>query len=83
MADPKRQAFRSYLEDGGVIDALNRAMLALSQQNPFPSEPLALVREQIGAPPIAVDIDALIRQNQDLTAEAARLEFELELKKMK
>jgi hypothetical protein len=80
MADPKRPAFRQYLEDGGVIDALNRAMTNLSQENPPPDDSLAYIREQIGAPPIPVNVDALIRENQDLTAELVRLEFELEIK---
>jgi hypothetical protein len=80
MADPKRGPFRSYLEDGGVIESLNRAMTTLSQQNPLPTDPLAFIREQIGAPPISENIDALIRENQDLTAEVVRLELEVETK---
>jgi hypothetical protein len=77
MTDPKRGAFRDYLEENGVIDGLNRAMTALSQCNPLPPDPLAFVREQLGAPPVD-NIDVLIRQNQDLTAELYRLQAEFE-----
>jgi hypothetical protein len=66
-----------------VIDTLNRAITALSQQSPFPTDPLGFLREQLGAPPISVNIDSLIRENQDLTAEVARLESELEAKNAK
>lgn len=76
MSDPKRDAFRKYLESGQVMEVLNRAMIALQELDEKPEHPLAFVREHIGAPPCE-DVDALIRENQDLTARVAQLQYEL------
>jgi hypothetical protein len=82
MADARRPAFRTYLEEGNVIETINRAMTALNEQSPRPDDPLAFVLDNIGAPPLGADgnVDALIRENQDLTARVARLEIELAAK---
>jgi hypothetical protein len=82
MAEAKRPAFRKYLEERNVIETINRAMTALNEQSPRPDDPLAFVLDNIGAQPLGPDgnVDALIRENQDLTARVARLEFELAAK---
>jgi hypothetical protein len=82
MADAQRAAFRAFLQEKKVIETINRAMTALNEQNPRPDDPLAFVLENIGAQPLGPDgnIDALIRENQDLTARVARLEIELAAK---
>lgn len=76
MADPKRVAFRKYLESAGVLEVLNRAMTALQGLEEKPENPLAFVRENIGAPPCE-DVDALIRENQDLNARVYQLRREI------
>jgi len=76
MADPTRESFRTYLESSGVIEALNRVMADLNELEEKPADVLAYVREAIGAPPYE-NVDALIRENQDITARVARLRAEL------
>lgn len=76
MTDIKREAFRKYLETNNVIEVLDRAMLALSELDKLPEDPLPFVRENIGAPPIE-NVDALVRENQDLTARITQLKQEL------
>ncbi|OHT17540.1 hypothetical protein TRFO_02596 [Tritrichomonas foetus] len=51
-------------------------MLALNELDSFPEDPLAFVRENIGAPPME-NVDALVRENQDLTARVTKLRQEL------
>jgi hypothetical protein len=77
MAQPKREAFRTYLDKNGVYEALNSAMTALNDAEPRPPDPLAFVREQIGAPPLETNVDALICENQDLTARSLQLRYEI------
>ena len=72
----KQQEFRKYLESGQVIESLNRAMTELHHQDPPPEDPLAFIRQVIGAPP-GPNVDALIRENQDLTALLAIRKQEL------
>ena len=76
MTDIKREAFRKYLETNNVIEVLDRAMLALSELDKLPEDPLPFVRENIGAPPIE-NVDALVRENQDLTARITQLKQEI------
>lgn len=77
MADEKREAFRRYLDEGSVVKTLGDAMTALNELADKPADPLNFVRGQIGGNPVE-NVDALIRENQDLTARAARLKWELE-----
>lgn len=74
----KREQFRKYLEAGNVIETLNRAMINLHEQSPLPEDPLAFIREVIGAPP-AENVDALIRKNQDLHARVIHLRNQIDL----
>jgi len=74
----KREAFRKYLEKGNVIETLNRAMIALNEQEDPPETPLGFIREVIGAQPCE-DVDSIIRENQDLNARVIQLRHELAL----
>ena len=78
MSDSKREQFKKYLETGNVIEVFNRAMLALNELEEPPEDPLAFVRENMGAPPCE-NVDKLIRENQDLTAKLIRLRQEITL----
>ena len=71
MADTKREQFRKYLEKGNVIEVFNRAIIALNQLETLPEDPLAFVRENMGAPPHE-NSDKVRRENQDLTARVIR-----------
>ncbi|EAX96435.1 hypothetical protein TVAG_284050 [Trichomonas vaginalis G3] len=74
----KREQFRKYLEAGNVIETLNKAMFSIHSEDPRPADPLAFIREVIGAPP-AENVDALIRKNQDLHARVIMLRNQLDM----
>ncbi|XP_049828523.1 c-Myc-binding protein-like [Schistocerca gregaria] len=46
--DEKREEFRQYLERGGVMDALTRALVALYEENDKPPDPVDYVRKALG-----------------------------------
>jgi hypothetical protein len=68
----KREAFRKYLESGNVMESLTRALVSLYEEPEQPADPLNYIRAAIGAGE-GVDIDALVRKNQDLKEEIASL----------
>ena len=64
-----QQEFRSYLEKGQVIESLNRAMTELHHQETPPENPLEFILDILGVADYKrKNLDALIRENQDLTA---------------
>ena len=72
MTDNKRENFRKYLESGNVMEALTRALVSLYEEPEPPADPLNYIRQVIGAGE-GVDIDALVRKNQELKEEVAAL----------
>lgn len=77
MSDGKREAFRKFLESGNVIETLNRAMIALHELDEPPADPIQFIRQNIGSEYSDEDIDALIRENQDLKVRYIKLQQEL------
>jgi hypothetical protein len=76
MAETKRENFRKYLETGNVMEALTRALVSLYEEAEPPRDPLNYVREALGAGE-GVDIEALVRRNQDLKEEIATLKQQI------
>ncbi|EAX99231.1 hypothetical protein TVAG_296150 [Trichomonas vaginalis G3] len=74
----KREKFNQYLAAGKVVETLERAMKSLQEQSPRPEDPLAFIREVIGAPP-AQNVDALVRKNQQLRTRVIQLKNLLSL----
>lgn len=72
MTESKRENFRKYLESGNVMEALTRALVSLYEEPEQPSDPLNYIRQSIGASE-GVDVDALVRRNQELKEEVASL----------
>lgn len=72
MTESKRENFRKYLESGNVMEALTRALVSLYEEPEQPSDPLNYIRQSIGAGE-GVDVDALVRRNQELKEEVASL----------
>lgn len=70
--ESKRENFRKYLENGYVMDSLTRALVSLYEEPEQPEDPLNFIRKSIGAGD-GVDVDALVRRNQELKAEVASL----------
>jgi uncharacterized protein involved in exopolysaccharide biosynthesis len=76
MTETKRENFRKYLETGNVMEALTRALVSLYEEPEQPSDPLNYIREAIGAGE-GVDVEALVRRNQDLKEEIASLKQQI------
>lgn len=72
MTESKRENFRKYLESGNVMEALTHALVSLYEEPEQPSDPLNYIRQSIGAGE-GVDVDALVRRNQELKEEVASL----------
>jgi hypothetical protein len=72
MAETKRENFRKYLETGNVMTALTQALVSLYEEPERSPDPLNYIREAIGAGQ-GVDIEALVRRNQDLKEEIGTL----------
>ncbi|EAX97575.1 hypothetical protein TVAG_064160 [Trichomonas vaginalis G3] len=68
----RRENFRKYLETGGAIESLTSAIVNLYEQPEPPADPLNFLRQQLGASD-GIDVDALVRQNQELKAKVASL----------
>lgn len=68
----RRENFRKYLETGDAIEALTSALVNLYEQPEPPADPLNFLRQELGASE-GVDVDALVRENQDLKSKIASL----------
>ena len=68
----RRENFRKYLETGNAMTALTAALVALYEEPEQPTDPLNFIRQQLGAGE-GVDVDALIRENQELKAKTSSL----------
>ena len=69
----RRENFRKYLETGNAMEALTSALVALYEEQEQPTDPLNFIRQQLGAGD-GVDVDALVRENQELKAKLASLQ---------
>jgi phage shock protein A len=58
------------------MDALTRALVSLYEEPQQPEDPLNYIREAIGAGQ-GVDIEALVRRNQQLKEEIASLKQQI------
>jgi hypothetical protein len=76
MTETKRENFRKYLETGNVMETLTRALVSLYEEPEQPSDPLNYIRDAIGAGE-GVDVEALVRKNQDLKEEIASLKQQI------
>lgn len=77
MENSKRENFRQYLEAGKVVEALTGALVALYEEPEQPADPLNYIRQILGANE-SVDIDALVRRNQELKEEIASLNHQIQ-----
>jgi len=71
--DNKREAFRKYLDDGGILDTLTRVLVALYEEPENPEDPLEYIKQFLGSPN-GVDVDSIRNENEDLKAQVATLE---------
>lgn len=70
---PKRDSFRKYLDDAGVIDSLTRTIVTLYDKTKLPEDITAFFKEFLGSPQ-GVNIESLKQENAQLKEEKEKLE---------
>ncbi|KAG5224026.1 c-Myc-binding protein [Salix suchowensis] len=51
--EAKKEAFRKYLESGGVLDALTKVLVSLYEQNDKPSSAIEFIQQKLGGPSLS------------------------------
>jgi hypothetical protein len=72
----KREAFRKYLDDGGVLDSLTRVLVALYEEPENPEDALEYIKQFLGSPQ-GIDVESLQRENEELEQQAQELRARL------
>jgi hypothetical protein len=72
----KAEAFRKYLDDGGVLDSLTRVLVALFEEPESPEDRLEYVKQFLGSPQ-GVDVESLQRENEELENQTRELREKL------
>eukprot|EP00049_Salpingoeca_infusionum_P000420 m.39807 g.39807 ORF g.39807 m.39807 type:complete len:105 (-) comp10360_c0_seq1:60-374(-) len=68
--DAKKEEFRNYLDKGGVVDALTKALVGLFEEPEKPANPIEFLTQHFSPTDSSgTDIEALIKENEDLKAE--------------
>ncbi|ORX52530.1 hypothetical protein BCR36DRAFT_582479 [Piromyces finnis] len=74
--DQTKEAFRKYLENNGIIDALTKVLVGLYEESEKPENPLDFIKQFLGGPS-EIDIEALKAENEELRRKVEDLESEL------
>jgi hypothetical protein len=73
----KKEEFRRYLERTGVLDALTKVLVGLYEEPERPSSnSLEYMKRYLGAP-VAVDVEGLKRENEELKSKVNLLKKQL------
>lgn len=73
-ADSKREEFRKYLEQSGVVDALTKILVNLYEEPEKPTQALDFLRQHLGAAgPETADVESLRLEVSDLRAKVSQL----------
>lgn len=76
-ADSKREEFRKYLEQSGVVDALTKILVNLYEEPEKPTQALDFLKQHLGAAgPETADVEALRLEVSDLRAKVVQLQDE-------
>ena len=74
--DAKKEEFRKYLGNAGVIDALTKVLVGLYEEPEKPQNAIDFIKMTLGAPS-GVDVDALKAENEQLKQRVDELELKL------
>lgn len=73
-ADSKREEFRKYLEQSGVVDALTKILVNLYEEPEKPTQALDFLRQHLGAAsPETADVEALRLEANELKLKVSQL----------
>ena len=72
----KKDSFRKYLDDGGVIDSLARTIVELYENQRLPADLNEYIKEKVGLPR-GVNVESLKAENESLKEEQERLQKRL------
>ena len=70
--DSQGEEFKNYLEKHDVISTITQALVSLYEEPDQPKDPLNYIRKCLGAGE-GVDVDSLVRENQELKERLASL----------
>mmetsp|Transcript_32439 Transcript_32439/g.66303 ORF Transcript_32439/g.66303 Transcript_32439/m.66303 type:complete len:95 (+) Transcript_32439:224-508(+) len=71
-ADSKKEEFRKYLTQSGVIDALTKVLVGLYEEPDRPMNAVDYIKKYMGAP-ANVDVDAVRAENEELREKVKEL----------
>ncbi|XP_014663390.1 PREDICTED: C-Myc-binding protein-like [Priapulus caudatus] len=75
--DSRREEFRKYLENAGLVDALTKVLVSLYEEPEKPENPLDFFKKGIGATgPDAADMESLKLEIEQLREQVAMLQVE-------
>ena len=80
--DGKREAFRKYLEDSGMLDSITKVLAHLYDNFDSSVDPLQYVKDHLGNPE-GVNVEELKTKNASLKQEVDQLEARLQTLKNK
>ena len=72
ISQAKQDSFRKYLDDGGIIDSLSRAIISLYEQQKLPNDIPTYIRQFLGSPQ-GVNMESLRKENSRLKEEQEKL----------
>ncbi|KAK9827157.1 hypothetical protein WJX74_008581 [Apatococcus lobatus] len=65
MAEPKKEAYRAYLESAGVIESLTKVLVSLFEEPDKPVNAVEYLKAQLGGPTRS-EHEALKTENEEL-----------------
>jgi len=74
--DAKKEEFRKYLAQSGVIDALTKVLVGLYEEPDKPQQAIEFIKMQLGAPG-TTDVEALKAENEQLKSKVEDLQAKL------
>ena len=75
--ESKKEEFRRYLENSGVIDQLTRVLVGLYEEPEKPNDAVEFIKKYLGSPQ-DVDVDKLILEHEKLKHEYELLQRKCE-----